>query len=68
MLGRGDHFEMKFIVKCCKFIHMYGLPKSYVGPSYPQIPPLLPTQPAQFTGMGYVGRSGGTWGSVGPKI
>ena len=47
---------------------MYGLPKSYVGPSYPQIPPLLPTQPAQFTGMGYVGGSGATWGSVGPKI
>ena len=64
--SRGNHLEMKFLVKSCKK-HLVKI-GTIRGSVNPQVPPLLPTQPAQFTGMGYVGRSGGTWGCVGPKI
>ena len=50
---RVDHFEMKFMVKCCKFVKRLvkigtlEFPNANFGPTSPQVPALLPTPPAQ---------------------
>ena len=48
LFSRGDHFEMKFIVKYCKFVKRlvkigtFEPPNPNFGPTSPQVPALLP--------------------------